>query len=247
MKKFGIEELDGLLRDGFLDSSTIVIVGSPSSRKELFSFSFVEEGVRSNESSLFFTLGRSIDRVTKGFKRRGINIEDIEVIDGYSWRLNESLDEERLNLKGPNLNEFLHLYNKSRCRLGDGGRTVIDSFNSIANFAEPNVINNVLQLLMAEEKSKNNLTLLTVEKSLSSEKLSFVQSTASTLIETLFLEGKKFLKICWHDAGSFDSRWHNYEIERGVSESSPHRIRVDKPIGDSELKNRLDRRSIMDS
>ncbi|PTD93860.1 hypothetical protein C9439_05635 [archaeon SCG-AAA382B04] len=242
-RKFGIDGLDRLLGGGFDESSSIGILGEPGTDRDLFNHIFTETGVKNNEPTIYFCSNNRPMFLRQDFEKREINeSECLEIVDCYSWKLGKPDSSEDLVMGSSNLNEFLNLYNKARKKIGNDGRSVIDSIINIVDFEDLSAINNVLQILFAEEQNSNNSLLISISSDYRKKIINLIESYVSGFIELKRLRGNKYIKVHWMSNNDYKERWHQYSIEKGVSKNSALRVIIGDEVGD-ELNIELTKKS----
>ncbi len=230
-RKFGVSGLDELMKNGLNQISSLALLGLPGTNKEIFSYSFIEEGISNDEPSLYFCSNQRPDSVYNEFDDRGISQSNfLEIMDGYSWKLREKKINHEFSLNSSNLNEFLKVYDKARKQIGDGGRTVIDSLTNLVGFDELSVVNNFFQIILAEENNSNNLILISLTPNYREGLVNLTKSYVDGFIELRKHEGKKYLKLHWLGELNVDNRWFRYTQKRGIREDSSLSIEVGEAL-----------------
>lgn len=242
-RKFGIDGLDDLMGGGFEETYSIAILGEPGTNRDLFAHTFTESGVKENEPTLYFCTYQKPVFLRQDFEKLGLNESDhLEVIDCYSWRLRKSDSKEKYVMKSSNLNEFLNLYKKSRESVGNNGRSVISSLINLVDFESLSAINNLLQILLAEEQDGQNSVLISITPGYREKIIDLVESYVNGFIELKRHRGSQYLKVHWMSGDNYDESWHKYDVEKGVSKDSPQRIVVREEVTE-EIESELTKKS----
>ena len=78
---FGIQGLDDILAGGLERDRVYLLEGNPGTGKTTAAMSFLMEGVRHDESSLYITLSETEDELRGTAKAHGWNLDGIDIFE----------------------------------------------------------------------------------------------------------------------------------------------------------------------
>jgi|GEM_PF-4325528 len=240
---FGIKNINKIIKSQIPRDTTISLVGPPNKYKKNIINNFIFEGITSSEPTVLLSMEKKASKIEKEIleKVSPESTSSLEIVDCHSWKLNSQYKKTKnYSLKGPNLNELLHVYIKVRENIGDGGRTILNSFNLLTSFGKVEIIYNFLQTLIAKDNENNNLLLLIGQSEYKSEITDLIKSCSPNLIEIRKKYEKPFIKIHWMAENDYEDGW--FELE--PIEEDGEKFKVLGPAGE-DAKKELNKSSSM--
>ena len=190
MASTGVPSLDGLLVDGYPDSSTILIIGPPGIGKEALGYWFTQSGLAQNDFCLYVTRlsSREVLQDVKGF---GIDFSKRVPFWFSSDGGQIKLDINDLSGLSFNIKDILKKNAGRRIRI------ITDVLSSLLMLNQTDTIYKFLTQLFAETKQYDTVLLAMLEEGMHSQNiLAAMQQLFDGVVELkLYEEGLRVIPL----------------------------------------------------
>ena len=216
--KTGVSGLDKMLKGGFPQKSSILLIGPPGCGKSILAQQFIYEGLKENQPAIYVTLDTSPEDVVEGMKHFGLSlskkINKLKFIDAYSWRVGKSKEKYAIsNLSNINelniaLSELIKTINKSELK-----RSIFDSVSTLLLYADPSLVVKLIPVMIAKIKKAGYTQLLILEEGVHDEKtVSTLNYLTDGVIKFKMEEDDRFLKIERMKATEHTAKWTKFKV-----------------------------------
>lgn len=220
--KTGLDKLDSLLKGGFPERSSVLLIGPPKSGKTVFGMQYLFEGLSNDEYGIFIVTNNFPEELIKRFDNFGkldkiLEKKLIKFVDAYSFHA--GIEKENtifiIRVNGPTaLSEIGIVFSEISKHIPKGSkvRVLFDSVSTLLLFNPPKQIANFVQQLNGKIKASNASSIFIVEEGMHDEKdITTLNSLLDVMMHLKKEKNKNFIEISGADA----PRSLAYNIEDG--------------------------------
>jgi KaiC/GvpD/RAD55 family RecA-like ATPase len=220
--KTGLNSLDSLLKGGFPEKASVLLIGAPKSGKTIFGMQYLFQGLINNEYGIYIVTNNFPEELMKGFEKFGkldeiLKKKLIRFVDCYSFHA--GIEKENttfiIRVNGPTaLSEIGIVISEIIKQIPKGSkiRVLLDSVSTLLLFNPPKQIANFVQQLNSKIKAANATSVFIVEEGMHDEKdITTLNSLLDLMICLKKEKGKDLIEV----TGVGARRPLVYKIENG--------------------------------
>jgi KaiC/GvpD/RAD55 family RecA-like ATPase len=220
--KTGLKSLDSLLKGGFPERASVLLIGAPKLGKSIFGMQYLFQGLINNEYGIYIVTNNFPEELMKGFEKFGkvdeiLKKKLITFVDCYSLHAGIAKESTAfiVRVNGPTaLSEIGIAISEIIKKVPKGSkiRVLLDSVSTLLLFNPPEQIVNFVQQLNSKIKSANATSLFIVEEGMHNEKdITALNSLLDLMIRLKKEKNKDLIEV----VGAGAARPLIYKIENG--------------------------------
>ncbi len=237
---FGIQGLDDILAGGLTRDRVYLLEGNPGTGKTTAAMSFLMEGARRGESSLYITLSETEDELRATAKSHGWNLDGIDIFELVPPEslLDEQQQQSLLYSSDLELGETTRMIFE-RVEAHKPKRVVIDSLSEIRLLAQSSLRYRRQVLALKHYFAKHGATVLMLDDLTTDVNDKTVHSVAHGVIQLQELAPeygaeRRRVRVIKYRGRRYRGGYHDFTIKTGGLEvypriiASEHRTRFDR-------------------
>ncbi len=217
--KIGIGKFDELLDGGFSEKTNFLVIGSPSSKKDLFLSQFLAYGTKIGEPCAYVTTDNSPADLEKRALSFGMDLSRAKFVDCYSWALQQKMPEGRnsdIIVPGPSsLNELSIAVSRALSEISKPGANSRMSFHSLSTlvlYNNADIVFRFIQVMGARLKGLGATTLFSIEAGMHDERvITTLEHLTDATIEFKSEGGRDYFRVPRRPTGKVLTDWIEFE------------------------------------
>lgn len=218
--KTGIGKLDGLLEGGLSERTNFLVIGAPSSKKDLFISQFLSSGAKLGEPCAYVTTDNSPADLEKRALSIGMDVSRAKFVDCYSWALQQKRPEGRgadIVVPGPSsLNELSIAISRALSEIakpGANSRVAFHSLSTLVLYNNADIVFRFIQVMGARLKGLGATTLFSIESGMHDERvITTLEHLTDASIEFKSEGGRDYFRIPRMPSGKTISDWMEFAV-----------------------------------